>query len=68
MSEELEVITETEATVPEGKKEFTVTIMISDQNLSYKSDFNEAETIFWIESVKALILKRAFEATELQAQ
>jgi hypothetical protein len=65
MSEEVAIATE--ATV-EPKKDFTVTIMISDQNLSYKSDFNEAETIFWLESVKALILKRAFEATELQAQ
>lgn len=46
----------------EPKKEFTITILISDQNLSYKSDFNEAETIFWMESVKALILKRAFDA------
>lgn len=46
----------------EEKKEFTVTILISDQNLSYKSDFNEAETVFWLESVKALILKRAFDA------
>lgn len=46
----------------EAKKEFTVTILISDQNLSYKSDFNEAETVFWLESVKALILKRAFDA------
>jgi len=45
----------------EPKKEFTVTILVSDQNLSYKSDFNEAETIFWMESVKALILKRAFD-------
>jgi hypothetical protein len=65
MSEEVAIAAE--ATV-EPKKDFTVTIMISDQNLSYKSDFNEAETIFWLESVKALILKRAFEATELQAQ
>jgi hypothetical protein len=65
MSEEVAITAE--ATV-EPKKDFTVTIMISDQNLSYKSDFNEAETIFWLESVKALILKRAFEATELQAQ
>lgn len=49
-------------TVAEPTKEFTVTILISDQNLSYKSDFNEAETIFWLESVKALILKKAFDA------
>ncbi len=48
--------------VVEQKKEFTVTILISDQNLSYKSDFNEAETVFWLESVKALILKKAFDA------
>ena len=46
----------------EVKKDFTINILISDQNLSYKSDFNEAETIFWMESVKALILKRAFDA------
>lgn len=46
----------------EEKKEFSVTILISDKNLSYKSDFNEAETVFWLESVKALILKRAFDA------
>lgn len=46
----------------EEKKEFSVNILISDKNLSYKSDFNEAETVFWLESVKALILKRAFDA------
>lgn len=60
MSEENEIVKEEEA--QETPKEFTVTIMISDKNLSYKSDFNEAETIFWLESVKALILKRAFDA------
>lgn len=60
MSEENETVKEEEA--QETPKEFTVTIMISDKNLSYKSDFNEAETIFWLESVKALILKRAFDA------
>lgn len=60
MSEENETVKEEEA--QEGPKEFTVTIMISDKNLSYKSDFNEAETVFWLESVKALILKRAFDA------
>ena len=41
MSEESEVPTETQAVVPEVKKEFTVTILVSEQNLSYKSDFNE---------------------------
>jgi hypothetical protein len=53
--------------ITEPKKEFTVTILISEQNLSYKSDFNEAETIFWLESVKSLIMKRAFEASGLEA-
>ena len=56
MSDENEVVDNTEV-----KKEFTITILVSDQNISYKSDFNEAETIFWMESVKNLILKRAFE-------
>jgi hypothetical protein len=65
MSEETAV---PEAEVVEPKKEFTVTILISDQNLSYKSDFNEAETIFWLESVKALILRKTFEAAEANAQ
>lgn len=60
MSEENETVKEEET--QEAPKEFTVTIMISDKNLSYKSDFNEAETVFWLESVKALILKRAFDA------
>jgi hypothetical protein len=51
---------------PQVKKDFTVTILVSEQNLSYKSDFNEAETIFWLESVKSLILNRAFEAAGLE--
>ena len=62
MSQENEVIKEEVIKEEEASKEFTVTIMISDKNLSYKSDFNEAETVFWLESVKALILKRAFDA------
>jgi hypothetical protein len=57
-----------EVTTPEVevKKEFTVTILISEQNLSYKSDFNEAETVFWLESVKNLILKKTFEAAGME--
>jgi hypothetical protein len=62
MSQENETIEVEELKQEEASKEFTVTIMISDKNLSYKSDFNEAETVFWLESVKALILKRAFDA------
>jgi hypothetical protein len=61
-------VEETVETPVQPKKDFAISITISDQNLGYKSDFNEAETVFWLESVKALIVKRAFEATELQAQ
>lgn len=47
-------------------KEFIIQIKISDKNLQYKSDFNEAETIFWLEAVKDLVLKNAFEKADLQ--
>lgn len=46
----------------ENKTEFTVEIKISEKNLAYKSDFSEAETIFWLEAVKNLIIKKTFEA------
>ncbi len=46
----------------EVKTEFIVEIKISDKNLSYKSDFTEAETVFWLEAVKDLIIKKTFEA------
>ena len=46
----------------EVKTEFVVEIKISDKNLSYKSDFTEAETIFWLEAVKDLIIRKTFEA------
>jgi len=52
--------------VTEAKKEFTIEIKISDKNLQYKSDFNEAETIFWIESVKGLIIKNAFDNADIK--
>jgi hypothetical protein len=52
---------------PEVKKEFTVTIMVSEKNLSYKSDFNEAETIFWLEAVKNLVIKKTFEVMDAPA-
>lgn len=50
----------------EVEKQFNVVINISDKNLSYKSDFNEAETIFWLEAVKALIVQKTFEAVGMQ--
>lgn len=49
----------------EAKREFIIEIKISDKNLQYRSDFNEAETIFWVEAVKGLIIKNAFEKAEL---
>lgn len=47
-------------------REFIIQIKISDKNLQYKSDFNEAETVFWLEAVKDLVLKNAFEKADLQ--
>lgn len=35
-------------------------------NLSYRSDFGEAETVFWLESVKDLIIKNAFNKAGLE--
>jgi len=60
MSENNEVTTETSENNP-VKTEFVVEIKISDKNLSYRSDFSEAETIFWLESVKGLIIKNTFD-------
>lgn len=57
---------EVETAEEEAPKEFTVTIKISDQNLQYKSDFNEAETVFWLEAVKDLIIKNAFNKANLE--
>jgi len=50
-----------EISQPVENKEFVIEIKISNANLQYKSDFNEAETVFWMESVKTLILKNAFD-------
>lgn len=47
---------------PATKTEFVIEIKISEKNLAYKSDFSEAETVFWLESVKDLIIKKTFEA------
>jgi hypothetical protein len=48
------------------KKDFSVEIKISEQNLSYRSDFAEAETVFWLEAVKDLIIKNAFNKAGLE--
>lgn len=47
-------------TTVEAPKDLLVEIKISEKNLSYRSDFSEAETVFWIEAVKDLIIKNAF--------
>lgn len=52
----------------ESPKELLVEIKISEKNLSYRSDFSEAETIFWIEAVKDLIIKKAFSAAGVNAE
>ena len=49
----------------EEKKDFSVEIKISEQNLSYRSDFAEAETVFWLEAVKDLIIMNALNKSGL---
>lgn len=56
----------TAITAEETAKDFNIAINISDKNLSYKSDFNEAETIFWLEAVKNLIIQKTFDAVGMQ--
>ena len=50
----------------EQNTDVAIEIRISNKNLQYKSDFNEAETIFWLEAVKDLIIKNAFEKAGLK--
>jgi hypothetical protein len=66
MSDDINVNSDDINANDEGAKEYTVQIKISDKNLQYKSDFNEAETVFWLEAVKDLVLKNAFEKADLQ--
>jgi len=47
----------------ETSKEFKIEIIISDKNMSYKSDFSEPDTLFWIDAVKYTILKKTFDAS-----
>ena len=56
---------DTNVEVEEVQQEATVVIKISQQNLSYKSDFSETETVFWLEAVKSLIIKKSFEMSGL---
>jgi hypothetical protein len=43
------------------QKEFNINIKITKSNISYKSDFSEPETVFWLESIKSIIINKAFE-------
>jgi hypothetical protein len=52
--------------IKEEKTDFSIEINVSNKNLQYRSDFNEAETIFWLESVKNLIIKNAFDKTDVE--
>jgi len=40
---------------------FKIEITLSKANVAYKSDFTEAETVFWLEAVKDLIIKESFK-------
>lgn len=47
----------------EEGKEVSIEIVISEKNLKYRSDFSEPETIFWLEAVKSMIIKKSFDPT-----
>jgi hypothetical protein len=68
MSENNEVDVTDAADAPEVKTEFSIEINISNANLSYRSDFPEGETVFWLESVKNLIIKNTFENNNIAEQ
>lgn len=67
MSDEL--TTNDQVEVPEVENtSFTIEISITNQNLQYRSDFNEGETIFWLEAVKSLIINNTFNKVNLSQE
>lgn len=66
MSEIVETTATEIVNLEEPKTEFSIEIKISNKNLQYRSDFTESETIFWLEAVKTLILKNAFDTPDSQ--
>jgi hypothetical protein len=50
-----------------AEKELNISIKITNSNLSYKSDFSEPETVFWLEAIKDIILKKTFQDAETQS-
>lgn len=61
-----EELAEQAANTPE-EKELNISIKITNANLSYKSDFSEPETVFWLEAIKDIILKKTFQDAEAQS-
>jgi hypothetical protein len=51
-----------------SQKKLVLKIKISNQNLQYRSDLGESETVFWLEAVKDLIIKNAFNNADLEKQ
>lgn len=43
----------------EDKKELNIIITISEGNVTYSSEVDPASTVFWLETIKALIISRA---------
>jgi len=56
-----------EEQLAEEATNFSIEISISNQNLQYRSDFNEGETIFWLEAVKSLIINNTFNKVNLSS-
>lgn len=52
-----------ENNVQEPAKEFKIEIIISANNMSYKSDFDELNTISWLEFIKHTILNNLSKGT-----
>jgi|688.fasta_scaffold468338_2 hypothetical protein len=51
----------------EPAKEFKIEITISPNNMSYKSDFDELNTISWLEFIKHTILNNLSKGTSQES-
>jgi len=65
MSDPVDITDVIESADSEAPTELSIEIKISNQNLSYRSDLAEGETVFWLEAVKNLIIKNTFEKANL---
>ena len=50
-----------------AEKEMNITIKITNTNLSYKSDVSDPETVFGLEAIKDIIIKKTFQESERQS-